>query len=114
MKSILVFPQTPEEIQQFYDIDNIPRVIGIIDGTLIPGLSPKGNEPTFAGRAIRPACSSIVITREYSLTLWQNGLEAHMTLLHGPILQFARWLKKVALVIAGSWETVDILFAPTS
>ncbi|XP_051958033.1 putative nuclease HARBI1 [Xyrauchen texanus] len=35
-----------------------------------------------------------------------------MTLLHGPILQFARWLKKVALVIAGCWETVDILFSP--
>ncbi|XP_059389526.1 putative nuclease HARBI1 [Carassius carassius] len=46
MKSILVFPKTPEEIQlanqQFYDLDNIPRVIGIIDGTLIPVLSPKG------------------------------------------------------------------------
>lgn len=40
MNSILVSPKTPEEIQlanqRFYDIDNIPRVIGTIDGTLIP------------------------------------------------------------------------------
>lgn len=38
MNSILVSPKTPEEIQlanqRFYDID--PRVIGTIDGTLIP------------------------------------------------------------------------------
>jgi len=58
MKSILVFPKTPEEIQlanqQFYDIDNIPRVIGIIDGTLSPVLSPKVSPCIFAGRAIQP------------------------------------------------------------
>ncbi|KTG36920.1 hypothetical protein cypCar_00038439 [Cyprinus carpio] len=44
MKNILIFPQTPEEIQlanqKFYSFDNIPRVIGNIDGTLIPLLSP--------------------------------------------------------------------------
>uniref|UniRef100_A0A672MY36 Pecanex-like protein n=1 Tax=Sinocyclocheilus grahami TaxID=75366 RepID=A0A672MY36_SINGR len=48
MKNILISQKTPEEIQlanqQFYSIDNIPRVIGIIDGTLIPVSSPV-NEP---------------------------------------------------------------------
>ena len=65
MKSILVFPKTPEEIQlanqQFYDIDNIPRVIGIIDGTLIPVLSPKVNEPLYICRKGYPAINVQVV-----------------------------------------------------
>ncbi|KAI2645494.1 hypothetical protein H4Q32_029698 [Labeo rohita] len=44
MKNILIFPKTPEEIQQasrqFHSIASIPRVIGIIDGTLISVASP--------------------------------------------------------------------------
>ncbi|XP_051975359.1 putative nuclease HARBI1 [Xyrauchen texanus] len=65
MKSILVFPKTPEEIQlanqQFYDIDNIPRVIGIIDGTLIPVLSPKVNEHLYICRKGYPAINVQVV-----------------------------------------------------
>uniref|UniRef100_A0A671QP25 Putative nuclease HARBI1 n=1 Tax=Sinocyclocheilus anshuiensis TaxID=1608454 RepID=A0A671QP25_9TELE len=59
MKNILIFPKTPEEIQlanqQFYSIDNISRVIGLIDGTLIPVSSPVVNEPLYICRKGYPA-----------------------------------------------------------
>jgi hypothetical protein len=65
MKNILIFPQTPEEIQQanrqFYSIASIPRVIGIIDGTLIPVASPVVNEPLYICRKGYPAINVQIV-----------------------------------------------------
>jgi len=65
LKSIVVSPKTPEEIQlanqQFYEFDNIPRVIGIIGGTLIPELIPKINDPLYICRKGYPAINVQVV-----------------------------------------------------
>uniref|UniRef100_A0A671S9L1 Uncharacterized protein n=1 Tax=Sinocyclocheilus anshuiensis TaxID=1608454 RepID=A0A671S9L1_9TELE len=47
--------------QQFYSIDNIPRVIGIIDGTLIPVSSPVVNEPLYICRKGYPAINVQIV-----------------------------------------------------
>ncbi len=65
MKNILIFPKTPEETQQanrqFYSIASIPRVIGIIDGTLIPVASPVVNEPLYICRKGYPAINFQIV-----------------------------------------------------
>lgn len=65
MKNFLIFPQTPEEIQQanqhFYNVASIPRVIGIIDGTLIQVSSPVVNEPFYICRKGYPAINVQVV-----------------------------------------------------
>lgn len=48
MGHLIYFPV--QELQQYteeiHDIDGTPNVVGAIDGTLIPILAPKDDEPT--------------------------------------------------------------------
>ncbi|XP_053344401.1 putative nuclease HARBI1 [Clarias gariepinus] len=65
IKDSLIFPQTPEEIRQanqhLHSIASIPRVIGIVDGTLIPVASPVANESLYICRKGYPAINVQII-----------------------------------------------------
>ncbi|KAL2091627.1 hypothetical protein ACEWY4_013890 [Coilia grayii] len=58
------FPKTPEDIrrvnQEFHAIAGLPRVIGTIDGTLIPITTPYNHGPRYICRSGYPALNVLV------------------------------------------------------
>lgn len=53
-KSVIDFPSSILEVnkvkQEFYDIARVPNVLGVLDGTHVPIISPAENEPAFVNR----------------------------------------------------------------
>ena len=117
MKNILISPQTPEEIQLANQhIDNISRVMGITDGTLIPVSNPVVNEPLYIYRKGYPAINVQIVCDHKGM--FNDIVAKWLGRTHDSFVwatsAVCRWLKRVALVIAGCWETVDIFFTHTS
>ncbi|KAL2077820.1 hypothetical protein ACEWY4_027324 [Coilia grayii] len=61
----MAFPSTPDDIarttQVFHGVAGLPRVIGVIDGTLIPVARPSENEPIYLCRKGFPALNVQVV-----------------------------------------------------
>lgn len=102
----MTFPSTPEEIaranQGFHSIADIPRVIGVIDGTLIPIARPSNSEPVYVSRNGLRSIECTGSLWPSWCALWHCGQWAPTTCLYGSTLLFARWQKEVALGEAGS------------
>jgi len=54
--------------QEFYGIARIPNILGVVDGTHVPILSPTENEPSFVNRKqFHSINCQIVATRDYQI-----------------------------------------------
>lgn len=70
--SIINFPSTVAELnqikQRFYDIARIPNIIGAVDGTHIPILSPSEQEPVYVNRKQYHSINvQVVASRDYQI-----------------------------------------------
>jgi nuclease HARBI1 len=72
-KDVVNFPTTILNInkikQDFHDIAKIPNTIGIVDGTHMPIIAPKDNEPIFVNRKQYHSISCQVVANcSYQIT----------------------------------------------
>ncbi|KAL2092732.1 hypothetical protein ACEWY4_012530 [Coilia grayii] len=87
----MAFPSTPDDIasttQGFHGVAGLPRVIGVIDGTLIPVARPSDNEPIYLCRKGFPLPEEDMVLEEDVADLPHHdanpqGLEVRNQLVH--------------------------------
>ena len=107
----IIFPQDDQSQRDikmdFYQIAEMPNVLGALDGTLIPIQGPTVNEPVKG--FMLSTCKEYVMLKCYSQMLWSSGLAELMTHLFGMNVKLTENLKQMKLVVDICWGTVATL-----